>query len=133
MTNSSAASKSVLPTASAPTPASAINNSSTDKSNWALYSVIVIGGLGLLSYGFSFFTTSRYLGGEDKWNQIQPIFSSIYGPALGGCILLCIALGIYITQMMTNPNVLYILLFISLLALCFSYIAVAMAVITKSA
>lgn len=131
MMSSSAASNSA--SNSGLTPASAINKSSTDKSNYPLYAAIVIGGLGLLSYGFSFYTTSRYLGGEEKWNQIQPIFSSIYGPALGGCILLCIALGIYITQMMTNPNVLYILLFISLLALCFSYIAVAMAVITKSA
>jgi hypothetical protein len=35
--------------------------------------------------------------------------------------------------MLTNPNVLYIIMVISVLALCFSYTAVAMAVVTKSA
>ena len=113
--------------------ASAINKSSTDKPQWPLYAVIGIGGLGIISYIVSFYMTSQLLGGTEHWNQIQPTFASIYGAALGGCILLCIALGIYINQMLTNPNVLYIIMVISVLALCFSYTAVAMAVITKSA
>jgi hypothetical protein len=77
--------------------------------------------------------TSKFLGSADNWKEIQPIFPSIYGPALAGAIILCVALGIYINQMLTNPNVLYIIMVISVLALCFSYTAVAMAVITKSA
>jgi len=112
---------------------SADMNSSTGISKLPLYGIIVCAGLGIISYIVSFYMTSQLLGGTEHWNQIQPTFASIYGAALGGCILLCIALGIYINQMLTNPNVLYIIMVISVLALCFSYTAVAMAVITKSA
>jgi|APGre2960657444_1045066.scaffolds.fasta_scaffold02433_8 uncharacterized membrane protein YeiB len=108
-------------------------NSSTGTSKMALYAIIGCAIAGLISYIVSFIMTSKFLGSADNWKEIQPIFSSIYGPALAGAIILCVALGIYINQMLTNPNVLYIIMVISVLALCFSYTAVAMAVITKSA
>ena len=108
-------------------------NSSTGTSKMALYAIIGCAIAGLASYIASFVMTSKFLGSADNWKEIQPIFPSIYGPALAGAIILCVALGIYINQMLTNPNVLYIIMVISVLALCFSYTAVAMAVITKSA
>ena len=108
-------------------------NSSTGTSKMALYAIIGCAIAGLISYIVSFIMTSKFLGSADNWKEIQPIFSSIYGPALAGAIILCVALGIYINQMLTNPNILYIIMVISVLALCFSYTAVAMAVITKSA
>jgi uncharacterized membrane protein YeiB len=108
-------------------------NSSTGTSKMALYAIIGCAIAGLISYIVSFIMTSKFLGSADNWKEIQPIFSSIYGPSLAGAIILCVALGIYINQMLTNPNILYIIMVISVLALCFSYTAVAMAVITKSA
>jgi len=108
-------------------------NSSTGTSKMALYAIIGFAIAGLSSYIASFVMTSKFLGSADNWKEIQPIFPSIYGPALAGAIILCVALGIYINQMLTNPNVLYIIMVISVLALCFSYTAVAMAVVTKSA
>ena len=108
-------------------------NSSTGTSKMALYAIIGCAIAGLISYIVSFIMTSKFLGSADNWKEIQPIFPSIYGPALAGAIILCVALGIYINQMLTNPNVLYIIMVISVLALCFSYTAVAMAVVTKSA
>jgi len=112
-------------------PASAIN-SSTGISKMPLYAIIGCAIAGLASYIVSFVMTSKFLGSADNWKEIQPIFSTIYGPALAGTILLCIALGIYINQMINSVNVIYIIMVISVLALCFSYIAVAMAVVTKS-
>jgi len=108
-------------------------NSSTGISYKYLYSILLCAIAGLGSYITSFVMTSKFLGSADNWKEIQPIFPTIYGPALAGAIMLCVALGIYINQMLTNPNVLYIIMVISVLALCFSYTAVAMAVITKSA
>ena len=125
-------SSSTSSTNSASTTATAIN-SSTDKLQKTLYVVCGVAIAGLASYIASFFMASSSLGTCDNWKVIQPIFASIYGPALGGTILLCIALGIYINQMINSVNVIYIIMVISVLALCFSYIAVAMAVITKSA
>ena len=108
-------------------------NSSTDKLQKTLYVVCGVAIAGLASYIASFIMTSKFLGSADNWKAIQPIFSSIYGPALAGTILLCIALGIYINQMINSVNVIYIIMVISVLALSFSYIAIAMAVVTKSA
>ena len=125
-------SSSTSSTNSASDPATAMN-SSTDKLQKTLYVVCGVAIAGLASYIASFVMTSKFLGSADNWKAIQPIFASIYGPALGGTILLCIALGIYINQMINSVNVIYIIMVISVLALCFSYIAVAMAVITKSA
>ena len=125
-------SSSTSSTNSASATASAIN-SSTDKLRNTLYVVCAVGLAGLAAYITSFFMASSSLGTCDNWKVIQPIFASIYGPALAGTILLCIALGIYINQMINSVNVIYIIMVISVLALCFSYIAIAMAVITKSA
>ena len=125
-------SSSTSSTNSASATASAIN-SSTDKLQKTLYVVCVVAIAGLASYITSFFMASSSLGTCDNWKVIQPIFASIYGPALGGTILLCIALGIYINQMINSVNVIYIIMVISVLALSFSYIAIAMAVVTKSA
>ena len=120
-------------TASNSASGSADINSATGTSKMALYAIIGCAIAGLASYIASFVMTSKFLGSADNWKEIQPIFPSIYGPALAGAIILCVALGIYINQMLTNPNVLYIIMVISVLALCFSYTALAMAVITKSA
>lgn len=133
MTISSAASSSSSSSASDLTTVSAMDNSSTDKLQKTLYVVCAVGLAGLAAYITSFFMASSSLGTCDNWKVIQPIFASIYGPALVGTILLCIALGIYINQMINSVNVIYIIMVISVLALCFSYIAIAMAVITKSA
>lgn len=120
-------------TNSAPASASASTmNSSTGTSNMSLYATIGCAIAGFVSYIISFVMTSKFLGSADNWKEIQPVFSTIYGPALAGTILLCIALGIYINQMINSVNVIYIIMVISVLALCFSYIAVAMAVVTKS-
>lgn len=105
-------------------------NSSTGASKIPLYALI---GFGFAGYIASFVMTSQFLGSAENWKAIQPIFASIYGPALAGTILLCIALGIYINQMINSVNVIYIIMVISVLALSFSYIAIAMAVVTKSA
>ena len=105
-------------------------NSSTVASKIPLYALI---GFGFAGYIASFVMTSQFLGSAENWKAIQPIFASIYGPALAGTILLCIALGIYINQMINSVNVIYIIMVISVLALSFSYIAIAMAVVTKSA
>lgn len=130
--SSSTSSTNSATTASAPATATAMN-SSTDKLQKTLYVVCGVAIAGLASYIASFIMTSKFLGSADNWKAIQPIFSSIYGPAIAGTILLCIALGIYINQMINSVNVIYIIMVISVLALSFSYIAIAMAVVTKSA
>ena len=132
MSSSTSSTNSAPASATASATATAMN-SSTDKLQKTLYVVCGVAIAGLASYIASFVMTSKFLGSADNWKAIQPIFASIYGPALGGTILLCIALGIYINQMINSVNVIYIIMVISVLALCFSYIAVAMAVITKSA
>ena len=108
-------------------------NSSTDTSSIkTLYYAAGCFALALGAFGYSFYNSSTYLGSKDNWNELQPVFPSIYIPVIIGTIILCIALGIYMSQMMSNPNILYMLMVISILALGFSYTAVAMAVLTKA-
>ena len=128
MSSSTSSTNSAPATASATASATAMN-SSTGASKIPLYALI---GFGFAGYIASFVMTSQFLGSAENWKAIQPIFASIYGPALAGTILLCIALGIYINQMINSVNVIYIIMVISVLALSFSYIAIAMAVVTKS-
>ena len=114
--------------ASASTSVSA--SSSTDTTSlYAMFGFVIVG---IIFYIVSFVTTSKFLGSSNNWNEIQPIIGSIIGPALAGCIVLCIALGIYINQMINSVNVIYIIMVISILALSMSYTALALSVVTKS-
>jgi hypothetical protein len=87
----------------------------------------------LALYGFSFWSTSKFLGSADNWSLVQGEFPKIWGPALFGSITLFFACSLYFNQILEKDMMIYFVLGIACLSLCFSYSALAMAVITKSA
>jgi hypothetical protein len=96
------------------------------------YVTIVFGIIAAGLYGVSFWFTSKFVGSADNWQDIQSSIPTILGPALGGAIMLFIAMALYITQMDDDKNILYIILGMACVSLVFSYVSVAVAIMSKS-
>jgi hypothetical protein len=108
--------------------------SSTDNSE-GTGSKVILGVVALVTfalYGFSFYSTSKFLGSADNWGLVQGEFPKIWAPALFGSISLFFACSLYFNQILEKDMMIYFVLGIACLSLCFSYTALAMAVITKS-
>ena len=95
---------------------------------------IPIGGaaLAIALYVTSFVTTSKLLGSSDKWKEIQAQMPTILGTALTGGFISFIACAIFFSQLDNNKYIIYILIALSCFALCFSYLSIAIAVISHA-
>ena len=92
--------------------------------------VLGVGALGL--YIWSYITASQFLGDKNGWLDVQAQMPTIMGTAITGGILSAIACSIYFAQMGESGYITYILIALSCLALCFSYVSIAIAVMTQS-
>jgi hypothetical protein len=115
-----------------PVPTTA-NATATGSSQNGLYGGIICSVIALLLYSSSFYTTSKFLGTTDNWNDIQSnAMPTILMTALGGGIMMFIACALYFSQVTNSDYITYIILGMSSFALCFSYASLAVSVMTKA-
>jgi len=113
-------------------PAGATGSAGSTSSSYLL-GAIACGFIAFGLYAISFYTTAKFLGTTENWNDIQSkAMPQVLLTAIGGGIMLFIACSIYFSQ---EPNPLYMsyaILGMACFALCFSYASIAISAMTKA-
>lgn len=88
-------------------------------------------GVGLFITAFVFAT--NYMGNSTDWNTIQKYIPGMVGNGLAGGLVIAIALVFfYYNAAPSNAIGIYVPLFMSALAMCFAYVAIAVSCMNQS-
>jgi len=96
------------------------------------YVTIGCGVIAVVLYSVSYGLTSKFLGSADQWQDIQSSVPSILGTAIAASVMLFIAIALYINQMENEKYIIFIVLAMACMSLCFSYTSIAFAVMNKA-
>lgn len=104
----------------------------TEPSSKAVLGGIVIAGVASIGlFVTSFYVASKYVGNSDNSKQIEEIMPKFISMGVGAGVLLFIAGSIYVSQIESTSTVNYGIIGMSCLALCCSYISIAVSVLTS--